>query len=139
MQFQVRSQGRERGQVTEVGSVQAGGICPAPEPRAHRARNLCLPLQCQLFPLTWLQVLAARLLTGSALDQSPPAPTHAYTHLFCRRDVGPVLPCRICDWLMSMTDGGGSEDHVACRPWVTELQSISRPCRMFSLLWMNIL
>ena len=33
---------------------------------------LCLPLQCQLFPLTWLQVLAARLLTGSALDQSPP-------------------------------------------------------------------
>ena len=65
--------------------------------------------------------------------------THAYTHLFCRRDAGPVLPCRICGRLMSMTDGGGSEDHVACRPWVTELQSISRPCRMFSLLWMNIL
>ena len=73
MQFQVRSQGRERGQVTEVGSVQAGGICPAPEPQGTQGSHALCPSAVSAFP--------ANMVTSTSSQATD------------RKCPGPVTPC----------------------------------------------
>ena len=76
MQFQVRSQGRERGQVTEVGRVQAGGIRPATEPQGAQGSHALSPSAVSAFPAN-----VVTSTSSQATDRRCPGPvTSPHTH-----------------------------------------------------------
>ena len=79
MQFQVRSRGREMGQVTEVGRVRAGGIPLGPESWGTQGSHALSPSAVSAFPANMVTSTSSQ-----ATDRRCPglvtSPPHARTH-----------------------------------------------------------